>query len=271
MTSVGDLDANYATCSRLAKEAASSGVKFLCFPEVFSFIGSKDGESIKIAEPLDGPIMQRYCSLAKESSMWLSLGGFQEKGPDDSHQYNTHVLIDDSGEIRSSYRKIHLFDVDVPGNMVYKESRFTTAGDTIVAVDSPFGRLGLTVCYDLRFPELYQCLRFKHQAQVLLVPSAFTKVTGEAHWEILLRARAIETQCYVIAAAQAGKHNEKRESYGDSIIIDPWGTVIARLPDRLSTGFAVADVDLSKVEAVRTKMPISEHRKFDSVWKTSSL
>ncbi|KAJ1265456.1 hypothetical protein BS78_08G078100 [Paspalum vaginatum] len=271
MTSVGDVDANYATCSRLSKEAAASGVKFLCFPEVFSFIGSKDGESVKLAEPLDGPIMQRYCSLAKESNMWLSLGGFQEKGPDDSHQYNTHVLIDDSGKVRSSYRKIHLFDVDVPGNMEYKESRFTTAGDTIVAVDSPFGRLGLTVCYDLRFPELYQILRFKHQAQVLLVPSAFTKVTGEAHWEILLRARAIETQCYVIAAAQAGKHNEKRESYGDSIIIDPWGTVIARLPDRLSTGFAVADLDLSKVEAVRTRMPISEHRKFDSDWKSTTL
>uniref|UniRef100_A0A453K4T7 CN hydrolase domain-containing protein n=1 Tax=Aegilops tauschii subsp. strangulata TaxID=200361 RepID=A0A453K4T7_AEGTS len=266
MTSVGDLDANYATCSRLTKEAAAAGVKFLCFPEVFSFIGSKDGESVKLAEPLDGPIMQRYCSLANESSMWLSLGGFQERGPDDSHQYNTHVLIDESGKVRSSYRKIHLFDVDVPGNMVYKESRFTTAGDTVVVVDSPFGRLGLTVCYDLRFPELYQCLRFKHQAQVLLVPSAFTKVTGEAHWEILLRARAIETQCYVIAAAQAGKHNEKRESYGDSIIIDPWGTVIARLPaDRLSTGFAVADIDLSKVEAVRSKMPISEHRKFESI------
>ncbi|KAM3255176.1 hypothetical protein ACQJBY_048523 [Aegilops geniculata] len=250
MTSVGDLDANYATCSRLTKEAAAAGVKFLCFPEVFSFIGSKDGESVKLAEPLDGPIMQRYCSLANESSMWLSLGGFQERGPDDSHQYNTHVLIDESGKVRSSYRKIHLFDVDVPGNIVYKESRFTTAGDTVVAVDSPFGRLGLTVCYDLRFPELYQCLRFKHQAQVLLVPSAFTKV---------------------IAAAQAGKHNEKRESYGDSIIIDPWGTVIARLPDRLSTGFAVADIDLSKVEAVRTKMPISEHRKFESIWKSSSL
>uniref|UniRef100_A0ACD5YD28 Uncharacterized protein n=1 Tax=Avena sativa TaxID=4498 RepID=A0ACD5YD28_AVESA len=106
---------------------------------------------------------------------------------------------------------------------------------------------------------------------VLLVPSAFTKVTGEAHWEILLRARAIETQCYVIAAAQAGKHNEKRESYGDSIIIDPWGVVIARLPDRLSTGFAVADIDLSKVEAVRTKMPISEQRKFDSILKSSPL
>uniref|UniRef100_M8CGE0 Nitrilase-like protein n=1 Tax=Aegilops tauschii TaxID=37682 RepID=M8CGE0_AEGTA len=150
-------------------------------------------------------------------------------------------------------------------SMIWNHIETGEIGDTVVVVDSPFGRLGLTVCYDLRFPELYQCLRFKHQAQVLLVPSAFTKVTGEAHWEILLRARAIETQCYVIAAAQAGKHNEKRESYGDSIIIDPWGTVIARLPDRLSTGFAVADIDLSKVEAVRSKMPISEHRKFESI------
>ncbi|KAJ4786214.1 Nitrilase [Rhynchospora pubera] len=155
--------------------------------------------------------------------------------------------------------------------MVYKESSFTTQGDTVVAEDSPIGRLGLTVCYDLRFPELYQMLRFHYQAQVLLVPSAFTKVTGEAHWEILLRARAIETQCYVIAAAQAGKHNEKRESYGDSIIIDPWGTVIARLPDRLCTGFAVAEIDLSKIDTVRTKMPISTHRVLDSCWKSLSL
>ncbi|PKU76395.1 Nitrilase 2 [Dendrobium catenatum] len=173
---------------------------------------------------------------------------------------------------------------DVPGNMVYKESSFTTAGDAIVVEDSPAGRLGLTVCYDLRFPELYQMLRFEHNAQVLLVPSAFTKVTGEAHWEILLRARAIETQCFVIAAAQAGKHNEKRESYGGSLIIDPWGTVIARLPepsnllpsshnslaDRLSTGIAIADLNLSQIDAIRTRMPIATHGKFSISWKSSS-
>ncbi|KAJ3688170.1 hypothetical protein LUZ61_017334 [Rhynchospora tenuis] len=271
MTSTNDLEANFQTCSRLVKEAAAEGVKLLCFPESFSFIGARMGESIEIAEPLDGPIMQRYCSLAREANIWLSLGGFQEKGPDDVHICNTHVLLDNYGKIRNSYRKIHLFDVDVPGNMVYKESSFTTPGDAVVAEDSPIGRLGLTVCYDLRFPELYQMLRFHYQAQVLLVPSAFTKVTGEAHWEILLRARAIETQCYVIAAAQAGKHNEKRESYGDSIIIDPWGTVIARLPDRLCTGFAVAEIDLSKIDSVRTKMPISMHRVLDSCSKSSSL
>ncbi|XP_054787775.1 deaminated glutathione amidase, chloroplastic/cytosolic [Prosopis cineraria] len=271
MTSINDLAANFATCSRLVKEAASAGAKLLCFPEAFSFVGSKDGDSVKIAEPLDGPIMQKYCSLARESSIWLSLGGFQERGSDDDHLCNTHVVVDDTGKIRSSYRKIHLFDVDVPGGRVYKESSFTEAGKDVVAVDSPIGRLGLTVCYDLRFPELYQLLRFQHEAQVLLVPAAFTKVTGQAHWEILLRARAIETQCYVIAAAQAGKHNDKRESYGDTLIIDPWGTIIGQLPDRLSTGIAIADIDLSLVDSVREKMPIAKQRQPLDFSKASSL
>ncbi|XP_038679090.1 deaminated glutathione amidase, chloroplastic/cytosolic [Tripterygium wilfordii] len=271
MTSVNDIAANLDTCSRLVKDAASAGAKMVFFPEAFSYVAAKDGDSLKIAEPLEGPVMKQYCSLARESCIWLSLGGFQEKGPDDEHLCNTHVIIDDNGEIKSTYRKIHLFDVDVPGNMVYKESNFTTAGKNVVAVDSPVGRLGLTVCYDLRFPELYQQLRFQHEAQVLLVPSAFTKVTGEAHWELLLRARAIETQCYVIASAQAGKHNDKRESYGDSLIIDPWGAIVARLPDRLSTGIAVADIDFSLLDSVRTKMPIAEHRKPINFWKHASL
>ncbi|CAK9155100.1 unnamed protein product [Ilex paraguariensis] len=271
MTSVNDLSANFSTCSRLVKEAASAGAKLLCFPENFSYLAAKEGDSLKIAEPLTGPIMKGYCSLARESGMWLSLGGFQEKGSDDAHLCNTHVLIDNAGEIRSTYRKMHLFDVDVPGGVVYKESSFTEPGKDIVTVDSPFGCLGVTVCYDLRFPELYQQLRFHHGAQVLLVPAAFTKVTGQAHWEILLRARAIETQCYVIAAAQAGKHNDKRESFGDTLIIDPWGTVVGRLPDRLSTGIVVADIDFSLIDSVRGKMPISKHRKPIEFWKSASL
>ncbi|KAH7537333.1 hypothetical protein FEM48_Zijuj03G0081400 [Ziziphus jujuba var. spinosa] len=300
MTSINDLAANFATCSQLVKEAASSGAKLVCFPETFSYLAVKDGEALKIAEDLDGPIMQRYCSLARcfsnltripiyclkvcffrfffffffffpfpidlslqplicrESNIWLSLGGFQEKGPDDSHMYNTHVVIDDAGNIRSTYRKIHLFNVDVPGGRSYNEGKFTEAGKDVVAVDSPVGRLGLSVCYDLRFPELYQKLRFQYDAQILLVPSAFTAVTGQAHWEILLRARAIETQCYVIASAQAGKHNQNRESYGDTLIIDPWGTVVGRLPDRLSTGITVADIDFSLIDSVRANMPIAE-------------
>ncbi|CAN1237647.1 Deaminated glutathione amidase, chloroplastic/cytosolic [Linum grandiflorum] len=258
MTSINDLAANLATCSRLVKEAASAGAKLLCLPESFSYIGARDGDSVKVAEPLDGPIMKQYCSLARESGIWLSLGGFQERGFDDAHLCNTHVIVDDAGNIRSTYRKIHLFDVDVPGGRVYKESSFTEAGKDIVAVDSPAGRLGLTVCYDLRFPELYQQLRFQHEAQILLVPSAFTTITGEAHWEILLRARAIETQCYVIASAQAGKHNEKRESHGETLIIDPWGTVVGRLPDRTSTGITVADIDFSFIDSVRTRLPIAK-------------
>lgn len=269
MTSTNDLNANFQTCSRLVQEAAAAGVKLLCLPENFSFVGSKDGESLGIADTLDGPIMQRYCSLARESRIWLSLGGFQEKGPDEEHLCNTHVLLDDLGNIRSSYSKIHLFDVDVPGGPVLKESNFTTPGSQLVVADSPVGRLGITVCYDLRFPELYQQLRFQHNAQVLLVPSAFTKVTGQAHWEILLQARAIETQCYVIAATQAGKHNEKRESYGDAIIIDPWGTIVARCPDRLSTGIAVAEIDPAFLDSVRMRMPISEHRRPDIYGKSS--
>nr|GMC92757.1 nitrilase-like protein 2 [Ipomoea batatas] len=311
MTSVNDLATNFATCSRLVKisiqnamvaywlptsvsknevsntrrfakgypfaAAASAGAKLLCFPENFSYVGAKQGDSLKIAEPLDGPILRGYCSLARESSIWLSLGGFQEKGCDDAHLRNTHVLIDDAGNIRSTYSKMHLFDVDVPGGAVYKESSFTEPGKSlaflnailnllfcnknsrkdIAVVDSPFGRIGLTVCYDLRFPDLYQHLRFYHDAQVLLIPAAFTTATGQAHWEILLRARAIETQCYVIAAAQAGKHSEKRESYGDTLIIDPWGTIVGRLPDRSSTGITVADIDFSLIDSIRAKMPLS--------------
>ncbi|KAL0421872.1 UNVERIFIED_CONTAM: Deaminated glutathione amidase, chloroplastic/cytosolic [Sesamum latifolium] len=253
MTSINDLSANFITCSRLVKEAATAGAKLLCFPENFSYVGAKAGDSLTVAEPLDGPII----ILARESNIWLSLGGFQEKGSDDSHLCNTHVLIDDSGNIRSTYRKMHLFDVDVPGGAVYKESSFTEPGKDVVAVDSPFGRLGLT-------------LRFHHGAEVLLVPAAFTTVTGAAHWELLLRARAIETQCYVIAAAQAGEHCEKRESYGDTLIIDPWGTVIGRLPDRLSTGIAVADIEFSLIESVRSKMPISQHRKPVEFWRSAS-
>ncbi|KAM6544816.1 hypothetical protein CsatB_025552 [Cannabis sativa] len=267
MTSINDLASNFATCSRLVKEAASAGAKMICFPESFAFIGAQDGESLKIAQPLDGPMMQQYCSLARESSIWLSLGGFQEKGPDEQHLFNTHVVIDDNGKIKSTYKKIHLFDVDIAGERSYKESNITEAGNNIVSVDSPVGRLGLTVCYDLRFPELYQQLRFQHEAQVLLVPAAFTVATGQAHWEILLRARAIETQCYVIAAAQTGKHNDKRQSYGETLIIDPWGTVVGRLTDRLSTGITVADIDFSLLDSIRTRMPIARVSFLILFWK----
>lgn len=250
----------------------------LFLPECFSFIGASQPESLSKAEPLDGPAMARYRQLARDTGLWLSLGGFQETGPDPEHLYNCHVVLDASGATAAAYRKVHLFDVDVPNGPVLMESRTTAPGDKLVACDSPAGRLGLSVCYqlvacdspagrlglsvcyDLRFPEVYQTLTWGMGAEVLLVPSAFTKVTGKAHWEVLLRARAIECQCFVIAAAQAGTHNEKRESYGHALIIDPWGEVIGRLEDPQGTGIAVAELDFELLSAVRTKMPIREHR-----------
>ncbi|KAF5828740.1 carbon-nitrogen hydrolase [Dunaliella salina] len=173
--------------------------------------------------------------------------------------YNAHVVLSDTGALVAHYRKIHLFDVDVPNGPVLLESRTTLPGDKLVVCDSPVGRLALTVCYDLRFPEMWQRLAFDMGAQAVAVPSAFTKTTGEAHWELLCRARAVECQAFVIAAAQAGKHSEKRESFGHSLIVDPWGAVLTKL-DGSETGVAVADLDLERLEAVRQKMPIVHHR-----------
>ena len=243
------------------QEAVAAGAKILFLPENFNYLGRSPSDSLKIAESLDGPIIARYASLARRLKLWLSLGGFQEKSkthPDKLH--NCHVVLDHHGEIAAYYRKIHLFNVDIPNGPVLMEGNFTAPGTGLVTCDSPVGRLGLSVCYDLRFPMLYQRLAFTLGAKIMLVPSAFTVTTGEAHWEVLLRARAIETQSYVVAAAQAGRHNEKRESYGHSIVVDPWGTVIARLPDPKATGIAIADVDLDGLEALRRRMPVAEHR-----------
>jgi predicted amidohydrolase len=192
--------------------------------------------------------------------MWLSLGGFQEQGPDAEHLHNTHVILDAHGDVQAAYRKAHLFDVDVPGGPVLMESRFTAPGGEVVACDSPAGRLGLSTCYDLRFPALYQRLAFELGAQVLLVPSAFTVATGRAHWEVLLRARAIETQCWVVAAAQAGRHSEARQSYGHALVVDPWGEVVGRLEDPQATGVALARIDLGALREVRRRMPVAAHR-----------
>ncbi|KAK9811273.1 hypothetical protein WJX72_001005 [[Myrmecia] bisecta] len=260
MTATDDQEHNLRTCAGLAQEAHAKGCKMLFLPEVFAFIGTSGAESVARAEPLDGPLMRRYCALAQDTGIWLSLGGFQETGPDSDHLYNCHVIVDDKGSIAAAYRKVHLFNVDVPNGPVLMESKTTAPGTELVACDSPVGRLGLSVCYDLRFPELYQRLAFDMAAQILLVPSAFTVVTGKAHWEVLLRARAIECQCYVIAAAQAGRHNEKRESYGQSLIIDPWGVFVGQLDDPLATGIAVAEIDLEYLASVRQRMPIAAHR-----------
>jgi predicted amidohydrolase len=262
MTSTADRAANYATVEALAEEARRRGAAVAFFPENFHFLGTSPAASLAAAEPLGGPALGRYRALARRLGLWLSLGGFQEAGPDALRLYNTHVVIDAEGEIAATYRKIHLFDLDLSatGGPVITESAFTAPGDGLAACASPAGVLGLSTCYDLRFPAVYQRLAFDHGADVLLVPSAFTVETGRAHWEPLLRARAIETQCWVVAAAQAGAHNERRRSYGHSMIIDPWGEVVARLEDPEATGIAVAQVDPARLLEVRARMPVAAHR-----------
>ncbi|KAG0353155.1 Nitrilase [Gamsiella multidivaricata] len=176
--------------------------------------------------------------------------------------YNTHVLISDQGSIVESYHKIHLFDVDIAHGPRLMESKNTVAGNKLVRpVRTPVGKVGLGICYDLRFPELALALR-RQGAEILTYPSAFTIKTGEAHWEVLLRSRAIETQSYVVAAAQVGQHSEKRFSYGHAMIVDPWGQVVAEC-DGEEEGIAVAPVDLSMLERIRTEMPVMNHRRYD--------
>ena len=264
MTAVSDKAANFGTCARLVREAVAAGCRIVFLPENFSFMGAKPGEAQAAAEPLDGPTMGRYLELARSERVWLSLGGFQERVEGESRIYNTHVVVSSSGTIQAAYRKIHLYDAPFVGLV---ESKQALAGDTLVAADSPVGRLGVTICYDLRFPEMYQKLTHVHGAQVLLMPSAFAPKTGAAHWETLLRCRAIETQCYVVAAAQAGLHNtddNRRTSWGHALAYDPWGECVAKFDDGAAgVGVVPFEIDLELVDSTRRNMPMDRHRRYD--------
>ena len=263
MCASSDVEKNFEVVADLCSQAKDQGCAMLFLPECFAFIGVKGTDALAVMEPMDGPLLGRYLELAAKHRLWLSLGGFPETGPDrGDRRFNAHVIVDASGEIRASYRKIHLFDVDMGdvNGPVLMESRTAAAGETLVTCDSPAGKLGLTVCYDLRFPEMFARLRYELGCEMMLVPSAFTKPTGQAHWETLLRARAIETQSYVVAAAQAGAHSEGRASHGHAMVVDPWGKVVAEL-DGEETGIAVADVDLGYLKDVRSRIPVETHRR----------
>ena len=264
MTSINDAAANFGLCKKLTDEAVQKGCRLVFFPECFSFMGARAGEAQAVAEPLDGPILGWYKQLAREASVWLSLGGFQEIGPEgDPRIYNTHVVLDSDGRLAAAYRKIHLFDVPMVGLV---ESSQTLAGCELVSCDSPAGRLGLAICYDLRFPEMHQKLTFTHGAEVLTFPSAFAMKTGEAHWETLLRCRAIECQTYVVAAAQVGQHNEhgnKRQSWGHAMAVDPWGKVVAQFGGAGDVGVMPFEIDLDLVQKTRDNMPMHTHRRYD--------
>ncbi|KAK7247841.1 bis(5'-adenosyl)-triphosphatase [Aureococcus anophagefferens] len=218
LTATSDHASNLAAASQLCRQAKSAGACLLCLPEAFSFIGAAAAETVAQAEPLDGPRLGAYRALAREHGLWLSLGGFHEAGAPGGRVFNTHVVLDAAGATRAEYRKIHLFDVDVPDGPVLMESRSTAPGAAACVVVDASDELGftfgLTTCYDLRFPELYVALARSSGCHAILAPSAFTRPTGAAHWHLLLRARAVESQAYVLAAAQSGTHNEKRASYG---------------------------------------------------------
>jgi predicted amidohydrolase len=248
------------TVERLVGHAVEDGARLVLIPECFAFLGPEEGK-LAIAEPLPegGPILKRCSELAKKHGVEIVLGGFWERSPAGRKVRNACVQVHADGSTGAIYRKIHLFDVDLPDGTKLEESATVEPGSELLVADSVAGPLGLSVCYDVRFPELYRGL-VDRGAKILAVPAAFTLMTGKDHWHVLLRARAIESQSYVLAAAQAGRHNEKRVSYGHALIADPWGTVLAECGE--GEGVAVATIDLDVVDRVRRSLPSLAHRRF---------
>jgi predicted amidohydrolase len=259
LTSTSDETSNWETARALIERAASRGAQFVATPENTNYLGPHD-EKVRRAEPLDGPTCGRFAGLARRLGIHLLLGSFNEKSEESQRCYNTSVFFSPEGGILATYRKIHLFDVDVPGGVRFLESATCKPGDAVTVVPTPLAAFGLTICYDLRFPELYRRL-VDGGAQVLMVPAAFTLATGKDHWEALLRARAIETQCYVMAPAQHGRHDDGglSQTWGHAMIVDPWGLPVATASD--GPGLAFAEIDLERVERVRQGIPVSRNRR----------
>ena len=270
MVSTVDVDENLAAADRLISEAAEQGAELVLLPEVFAVLeggpmrqyGEVEGTG-KLQEFLAGQARGNKLIVVGGTIPLISRHGKSQSGAkhiiEDGKVRAACLVFDSEGKQIARYDKIHLFDVTVnDAQSEYSESHSYEAGSAIATLKTPLGHLGLSVCYDMRFPELYRDF-FKLGVEIVTVPAAFTAVTGEAHWESLLRARAIENQCYVIAAAQAGRHNEKRETWGHSMVIDPWGNVLVSLAK--GEGIAVADIDIDYLNDIRARMPIREQQK----------
>ena len=246
---------NLAEAGRLLAEAAQRGVKLAVLPEYFCMMGMKDTDKVAVREPDgSGPIQDFLSNAARQHAMWIVGGSAPLVSNDPGRVRNSCLVFDDSGKRVARYDKIHLFGFEM-GNEAYHEERTIEAGNVPVTLDSPFGKLGLSICYDIRFPELYRAM---NGVDIIFAPSAFTETTGRAHWETLLRARAIENLAYVVASAQGGRHENGRETHGDSMIIDPWGVVLDRLPR--GAGVVVADINLEKLQGLRRNLPALSHR-----------
>ena len=267
LNATADKSRNVEIAERLVREAAADGADLIVLPEKWSLLGPPEA-LLDGAEPLDGPVLAAARSWARELGVHLVAGSVAERVEGRERLSNTSALISPDGEIAAVYRKIHMFDVEV-GGITYRESEHEQPGDQIVVAPlagvpgagAESVELGLTVCYDLRFPELFRILAVRG-AQVVSVPSAFTVTTGRDHWEVLLRARAIENQCFVVAAGQIGEAPPHYESYGRSMIVDPWGTVLAQAPDREC--FVTAELDLAALRDVREKLPSLANRQVDA-------
>jgi predicted amidohydrolase len=254
-----DEAANWAQVEALAERAGARGAHWIGTPENANFLGPHE-EKVRRAEPLDGPTCQRFAALAARLRVHLLLGSFNEKSDEAERCHNTSVLFGPDGARLAVYRKIHLFDIEHGEAVRFRESATCKPGTEVVAARTSLATFGLSICYDLRFGELYRRLA-SEGAEMLTIPSAFTLTTGRDHWEPLLRARAIETQCYVLAPAQWGTHDDRglKESYGHAMIVDPWGQVVAAVSD--GVGFAIAEIDLDRLRRVRQGMPVEAHRR----------
>ena len=263
MVSQSDIAENLRHARRLLEQAAGQGARLAVLPENFPALGRRDAAAIGRAEALgQGPVLPWLKQAARDLRLWIVAGTLPlpPQGQPDGKVTACSLLIDEHGERAARYDKLHLFDVDVTDNRGrYRESDDYAHGSQVVVADTPVGRLGLSVCYDLRFPELYTALR-EAGAELITAPSAFTAVTGAAHWEILIRARAIETQCYLLAAAQGGVHPGPRETWGQTAIIDPWGRIVAE--QAKGEAVLLAQRDSEEQASIRTRMPVSSHRRF---------
>ncbi len=262
LTSRADVAQNLATCAQLAGEARARGAQLAVLPENFAFMGVGEQDKFAHAETLDaarpGPILGALLETAVKTGLWIIGGGMPEKSERAGFVHNTCVVVSPEGGLVTKYRKIHLFDVDIPGGAQFKESGTVAPGERVVTVDTPWARVGLSICYDLRFPELYRALTAA-DARVVVVPAAFTLHTGKDHWLALLRARAIENQVYVLAPGQVGRSHEGRACWGKSAILDPWGALLAEAPDRECA--IVAEIDLGWQDKIRRELPCLAHRK----------
>lgn len=255
MASGPSVTANLEEAARLIEEAVAQEAELVVLPEYFCIMGMKDTDKLAVREqPGDGQIQDFLSETAKRLGIWLVGGSVPLASPDADKVYNSCLVYADNGEQVARYDKIHLFGLQL-GQEKYAEEKTIKAGNQVVAIDSPFGRIGLSICYDLRFPELF---RMMSNVDIILAPAAFTSITGKAHWEVLVRARAVENMAYVIAPGQGGYHVNGRETNGDSMIVDPWGVVMGRLPR--GSGAVVATLDPEYQASLRTNLPALDHR-----------